>query len=230
MATSGSYNANSFSIGGESPNYIWVQWQLASQNVGGNYSTINWQTYFHFTDADAQLNAGSTNSNVGGLWSNGGLVHSYTGNFTTRDILLASGSFNIGADGGGNSVLQLGVSIVIYQTGTSAGTSGIWSLPTIPRYANITSFTNSSPTDQEFTLYADTDAAANISFSIDGGSSYSGGGSGTSAQQTFSDLLSGHTYVCYVQSQSQASGLLTYAGPIDLTTAVQNQFFGRRVL
>jgi hypothetical protein len=230
MATSGSYNANSFSIGGESPNYIWVQWQLASQNVGGNYSTINWQTFFHFTDSDAQLNNGSTNSNVGGLWSNGGLVHSYTGDFATRDIELASGSFNIGADGGGNSVLQLGVSIVIYETGTSAGTSQVWSLPTIPRYANVTSFTNSSPTDQEFTLYADTDAAANISFSIDGGASYSGGGGGTSASQTFSDLISGHTYVCYVQSQSQASGLVTYAGPIDLTTLVQNQFFGKRVL
>lgn len=230
MATSGSYNANSFTIGGESPNYIWVQWQLASQNVGGNYSTINWQTYFHFTDADAQLNAGVTNSNVGNLWNNGGLVHSYTGNFSTRDILLASGSFNIGADGSGNSQLQLGVSIVIYQTGTSAGTSGVWSLPTIPRYADVTSFTASGPTDTAFELFASTDAAANISFSIDGGASYSGGGSGTSASQTFSNLVSGQTYVCYVQSQSQASGLLSYAGPIDLTTLPQNNFFGRRVL
>jgi hypothetical protein len=230
MATSGSYNANSFSIGGQSPNYIWVQWQLASQNVGGNYSTINWQTFFHFTDSDAQLNAGSTSSNVGALWSNGGLVHSYTGDFATRDIELASGSFTIPADGSGNSVLQLSVSIAIYQTGTSAGTSGTWSLPQIPRYADITSFTASAPTDQEFTLYASTDANSNISFSIDGGASYSGGGSGTSASQLFQNLISGHTYVCYIQSQDQASGLLSYAGPLNITTLVQNNFFGRRVL
>lgn len=230
MATSGSFSGNSYSIGGESPNYIWTQWQLASQNVGGNYSTINWQTYFHFTDSDAQLNAGSTNSNVGALWSNGGVVHSYSGNFSTRDILLASGSFNIGADGSGNSVLQLANSIVIYQTGTSSATSQVWSLPQIPRYADITSFTNSAPTDEAFTLYASTDANANISFSIDGGASYSGGGGGTSAQQTFFDLESGHTYVCYVQSQSQASGLVTYAGPLYITTLGSNNFFGRRVL
>lgn len=229
MANSGSFNGNSFSIGGESPNYIWTQWQLASQNVGGNYSTINWQTYFHFTDADAQLNAGSTNSNVGGLWSNGGLVHSYGGNFTTRDLALASGQFNIGADGNGNTTLALSSSIVIYQTGTSSG-SGSWGLPQIPRYADITSFTASTPDDQSFELFANTDAAANISFSIDGGASYGGGGGGTSASQTFSNLKSDTTYVCYVQSQSQASGLLTYAGPIDLTTLVQNNFFGKRVL
>lgn len=229
MASSGSFNGNTFSIGGESPNYIWTQWQLAGQNVGGNYSTINWQTYFHFTDSDAQLNAGSTGSNVGTLWSNGGLVHSYSGDFATRDIELASGSFNIGADGSGNTTLDLNSSIAIYETGTSAG-SGSWGLPQIPRYADITSFTASSPSDQEFTLYATTDAGANISFSIDGGASYSGGGSGTSASQTFSDLASGTTYVCYVQSQDQASGLVTYAGPIDLTTLVQNNFFGRHVL
>jgi hypothetical protein len=229
MSNSGSFNGNSFSIGGESPNYIWTQWQLARQNVGGNYSTINWQTYFHFTDSDAQLNAGSTNSNVGTLWNNGGLVHSYSGNFSTRDILLSSGSFTIGADGSGNTTLSLSSSIVIYQTGTSSG-GGSWGLPTIPRYADITSFSASTPTDQSFELFASTDANANISFSIDGGATYSGGGSGTSASQTFSGLLSGHTYVCYVQSQSQASGLLSYAGPINLTTLAQNQFFGRRVL
>lgn len=226
---SGSFNGNSFTIGGESGNYIWTQWQLAGQSVGGNYSTINWQTYFHFHAADAQLNAGSTNSNVGTLWNNGGEVHAYGGDFVTRDLELASGSFNIGADGSGNTTLDLSSSIVIYQTGTSAG-SGSWSLPQIPRYAEVTSFTASTPTDQEFTLYADTDANANISFSIDGGTTYSGGGGGTSASQTFSNLISGHTYVCYVQSQSQASGLLAYSGPIDLTTLAQNNFFGRRVL
>jgi hypothetical protein len=229
VATSGSFNGNSFTIGGESPNYIWTQWQLASQNTGGNYSTINWQTFFHFTDADAQLNVGSTGSNVGTLWSNGGEVHAYTGDFVTRDIELASGTFNIGHNSDGTQTLDLNNSIAIYQTGTSAG-SGSWGLPTIPRYANITSFTAGPASDTAFTLYADTDAAANISFSIDGGASYSGGGSGTSASQAFTGLASNTTYSCYVQSQSQSSGLVTYAGPINVSTAQQNNFFGRRVL
>lgn len=229
MANSGSFNGNSFSIGGQSPCYIWTQWQLASQNVGGNYSTINWQTYFHFTNSDAQLDAGSTGSNVGTLWNNPGRVHNYTGTFVTRDILLASGTFNIGHDGAGNANLSLNSSIAIYQTGTSAG-SGSWSLPQIPRYANITNFSASNPTDSGFTLFANTDVPANISFSIDGGATYSGGGSGTGASQAFANLKSGQTYVCYVQAQSQASGLLSYAGPIDLTTLLQNRFFGRRVL
>jgi len=229
MATSGSFNGNSVVIDSPYYGYIWTQWQLASQNVGGNYSTINWQTYFHFYDCDAQLNAGSTNSNVGTLWNNGGLVHAYSGDFATRDIELASGSFNIGADGSGNTTLDLSSAISVYESGESSG-SGSWGLPTIPRYADITSFSASTPTDTAFTLYADTDANANISFSINGGASYSGGGTGTSASQEFTSLESATTYTCYVQSQSTSSGLVTYAGPIYVTTQGQNNVFGRRVL
>lgn len=229
MATSGSFNGNEVVISSPYYGYIWTQWQLASQNDAGNYSTINWQTYFHFYGCDAQLNAGSTGSNVGTLWSNGGLVHSYGGDFTTRDILLASGSFNIGADGSGNTTLDLNSAISVYESGESSG-SGSWGLPTIPRYADVTAFYAGSATDTEFTLYADTNANANISFSINGGGSYTGGGSGTSASQEFTGLASGTTYTCYVQSQDQSSGLLAYGGPIYVTTAVQNNFFGRRVL
>lgn len=125
MATSGSFNGNEVVISSPYYGYIWTQWQLASQNDAGNYSTINWQTYFHFYGCDAQLNAGSTGSNVGTLWSNGGLVHSYGGDFTTRDILLASGSFNIGADGSGNTTLDLNSAISVYESGESSG-SGSW--------------------------------------------------------------------------------------------------------
>lgn len=215
-----------------SPYYarVRINWQLASQNVGGNYSTINWQAYTDFVGCDAQLDNGyASSANVGTLWANGGRVYNYSGNFSNHTVTMATGTFNVGHDSNGNCTLQMGSAIVVYQSGTSTA-AGSWNLPQIPRYANITSFTASSPTDQGFELFANTDVNANISFSIDGGASYSGGGSGTGANQTFSNLISGHTYVCYVQAQNQASGLLSYAGPIDLTTLVQNNFFGRRVL
>lgn len=215
-----------------SPYYarVRVEWQLASQNVGGNYSTINWQSYTDFIGCDAQLDNGSTGSNnVGTLWANGGRVYNYSGNFSNHTVSMASGSFNVGHDGAGNCNLEMHGSIAVYQSGTSSG-SGTFALPQIPRYPNITSFTNSSPTDQAFTLFANTDVNCNISFSIDGGATYSGGGSGTSASQLFQHLISNHTYSCYVAAQSQISGLYSYAGPINLTTLVQNNFFGRRVL
>jgi len=154
MATSGSFSGSAFTIGGQSNNYIFTNWQLASQNTSGNYSTINWQTYFHFNGADAQLNNGYTNSNAGMLWQNTGLVHNYAGVYTVRDIALASGTFTIGHDANGNQTLSLSDSIDIYQTGTSSG-SGSWALPRIPLAPGLLNMTVDSITTQSARLGAE---------------------------------------------------------------------------
>lgn len=113
---------------------MWVAWQLASQNVGGNFSTINWQSYFRFGGGDTQLDNGGVYSNIGTLWANGGRVYNYSGNFSVRDMLLASGTNNIGHNGDGTQVWQMGVGITTrFSPSRSAGTSGVWSLTTIPR-------------------------------------------------------------------------------------------------
>jgi hypothetical protein len=139
MATSGSFAGNSVTYGC----YMFVNWQLASQEIGNNRSLINWQAYFHFQGSDTQLDNGVVNSNVGNLWSNGGRVYNFTGNYSTRDMGLASGSFWVNHDGAGNGAVQLAVGITTQFSPTrSEGTSGVWSLPTIPRHCVMNSAPN----------------------------------------------------------------------------------------
>jgi hypothetical protein len=129
MSASGSYGAGQITIpGGNAGNYIFVNWQIASQNVGGNYTTINYQIYFHFNGDDAQLDNGYTNTNVGTVWNSGGRNYNFSSNYSTRDIGLRSSSFTVGADANGNSQLQFGLGIDVYQSGNSNGTSGVWNL------------------------------------------------------------------------------------------------------
>ena len=127
---------NSISIGGVGGQYYFIDWQLAGQSVSGNYSTINWQAYFHYQTADAQLDNGSANLS-GSRWANGGRVRNYGGTFTTRNVQLASGSFNIGHNNDGTRTLSVSGGVDVYQSGRSSGSQS-WSLPTIPRNASIT--------------------------------------------------------------------------------------------
>ena len=134
MATDGNWRANGVSH----DNHFFINWQLASQDVANNRSLINWQAYAHFNQSDSQLDNGFVNSNIGGQWSNGGRVKNYQGIFTTRNHHLASGSFWIGHRADGNQEVQFSGGISFYGFGRSEGTSGVWSLPTIPRASNPT--------------------------------------------------------------------------------------------
>ena len=135
MATSGRMTGNSVNIGG-GPSYYFIDWQVAGQNIAGNYTAINWQAYFHYQNSDAQLDNGVANLS-GTRWSNGGRVRNYSGNFSTRDVQVASGSFNIGHNNNGTQSISVSGGIDVYQTGRSQG-SASWDLPTIPRNASIT--------------------------------------------------------------------------------------------
>lgn len=218
MATSGQLVGSNVLISGHGPNYFFVNWQLASQNAGSNFSTINWQAYFHFTGDDAELDAGQVNSNVGLLYNNGGRVYNYAGNFTTRDLLIASGTFNIGHNNDGTQSLSLSDSMAVFQSGTSSG-SASWALPTIDRTPAITSFFADNITPNGFTLHATTDrSCSSIAFSDDNGSSYTGGGSGTSGSLVLTGLKANTVYNCYVYGIDSQSGIQTFSGLLQVTT------------
>lgn len=133
----GSFRGNGISLGGVGDQHFFVNWQLAGQDVAGNFSVINWQAYFHFNRADAQLTNGVVNTNVGQVYANGGTVKPYQGTFTTRDHHIASGTVRVNHRADGNAEFQMsgGVSV---PGGRSEGTSPVWSLPTIPRQSNPT--------------------------------------------------------------------------------------------
>ena len=140
MATSGTMNGNAVNIGGNGGNYYFINWQLASQNIGSNSSTINWQAYMHYNSADAQLDNGIA-SLSGTRWSNGGRVYNFASNFSTRNLAVASGSFTIGHNSDGTQSLSVSGGIDVYQVGRSSG-SASWALTTIPRNSQVT--TNAS--------------------------------------------------------------------------------------
>jgi len=171
MATSGRMTGNSVTIGGQTNNYYFINWQLAGQNIAGNYSTINWQCYMHYTLADAQLDNGYVTAGGASRWSNTGRVYNYAANFTTRDMGIASGSFTVGHDANGNYTLGVSGNIVVYS-GNNSGGSSSWALPTIPRYAAYLSSTpySQAVTGLQFDVVVQSDVLCdNLATSLDGG-------------------------------------------------------------
>lgn len=116
----------------DSNNYFFIDWNLNSQNVGGNYSNISWWAYWHFQGNDRQLDNGYANLGDVNRWSNGGRIYNYSGNFSTRDMLLASGSLDIGHNADGTKTLNVAGGTTGYNGSRSEG-SGSWGLPTIAR-------------------------------------------------------------------------------------------------
>lgn len=130
----GSYRANGVSY----DNHFFVNWQLAGQDIAGNFSLINWQAYAHYNKSDAQLDGGYVNTSAGEQWRNNGRVKNYAGTHTTRDHHLASGTVRINHRDDGTGEFQVSGGISFYGMGRSEGTSQVWSLPRIPRQSNPT--------------------------------------------------------------------------------------------
>lgn len=229
MANSGTILGNHVIVSGSAYAQLRIEWQLASQNVGANTSLINYQAYIDFFGCDAQLDNGHVNWNGGALYSNNGRVYNFASNFTNHTVTMATGSFTASHDGAGNFTLNMNGSIDVYQTGTSSG-SGSWSLPTINRYSNITSFTASAITDEGFTLNMTCDlSASQIEFSLDNGSTWQSFGSGTSKSNAFHNLQSEKQYTCKCRTTNAASGLQQVSSAVAPTTLGQNNFFYKRV-
>lgn len=235
MATSGTILGNNRLISGGGGSYcrIRIEWQLAGQNVGGNFSTINWQTYADFVSGDAQLDGGYTAWNGGVVYNNGGRVYNYTGNFSNHTVGMASGSFNVGHDGAGNGSFAMDGHVTVFNSGSTSG-SGSWSLPTIPRYAVIDGFNIDALTDSrlQFSWHSD----SNVDYISWWSGAYDGGGHHdipSSGQGWFTinllNLLSEKLYDVTVAVRRADSGLWTVSGTINPVTLKQTNFFGMRV-
>lgn len=233
MASSGTVLGNNVSVSGAHVARIRIEWQLAGQNVGGNYSTINWQGYVDFFGCDAQLDNGHVNwSGVTALYNNGGRVYNYAANFSNHTVGMGSGSFNIGHDGAGNASFGLDGSVAVYQSGTSSGAAS-WGLPTIPRFASITSF-NQNATDEgiefDWTSSDNVDYISWWSGAYDGGGHHDIPAGGTGAFViNLHNLLSEHNYDITVAVRRADSGLWTQSGTANVSTGKQNNIMARRV-
>lgn len=235
MATSGEILGNHALISGGGGSYgrIRIEWQLAGQNTGGNFSTINWQAYIDFVSGDAQLDNGHVNWNGGAVYSNGGRVYNYAGNFSNHTVGMGSGSFNIGHDGAGNATLNMDGNVAVFNSGTTSG-SGSWGLPNIPRFATIPDFNIEVVTDEGIQFAWDSSDNVDMiswwSTAYDGGGHHDTSAGGTGAFRiNLHNLLSEHTYDITVAVRRADSGLWTTSGTQTPTTGKQNNVFPMRV-
>lgn len=122
MASNGSFNTNSYD-----GRHVQFSWNIASQSVANNNTTINWSI---------SAVGGSSSwyrSNPTGVYINGNCVY-YNGTRVQQyKGTIASGSYTIGHNSEGNASFSASVSSAIYSASTNCNGSGSWSLPQIAR-------------------------------------------------------------------------------------------------
>lgn len=116
---------NNVTIGSSTANYFFIDWSSADE-PGNNRTLIYWGAYWRFQNSDSQLNDGSADLN-GGRWSAGGRFYSFASNFTTRDQLLASGSFYVDHNAAGEASLSVSGGATVFGGSRSSG-SASWGL------------------------------------------------------------------------------------------------------
>jgi len=129
MATSGTMLGSNQPNGGQESRYI-VNWQLSSQSVPNNTSTINWQAKWRFVLNDRQLDNGNAVINGASRWDNPGRLKDYTGDQSTRDYPLASGTLSITHNPDGTKSFNINGATTGYQNAVSSGSTN-FDLPTI---------------------------------------------------------------------------------------------------
>lgn len=135
-STSGSIFGNN--VDGNEGSYL--NWQLAGQDVGGNFSVINWQIGWRFATYSCRgLRNGYGWFNGGYVYYNfgsGDNIHGYNGGHDHRPAMHIAGSSLViphNADGTKDFTGQ--VTMGAFGTPTSYGIAS-WTLPPIPRNPN----------------------------------------------------------------------------------------------
>lgn len=161
---------------GRANHQLRMETQVASQNIAGNYSTINWQLYAERTSASTSYYltpSGSSTANVSAnVWNGGGWTYDFRSQAT---VSLGSGSFTVGHNSDGTGSYGFGSSSTAGGSLGSASNSGSESLPTIARATQPTVSPGSGNTGSTFTIgtpAASTSFTHDIFYSFDGGSSY----------------------------------------------------------
>lgn len=122
MASNGSFNTNSYD-----GRHVQFSWNVASQSVANNNTTINWSiSAVGGSSSWYRSNPTSVYINGNFVYYNGTRVQQYKGT-------IASGSYTIGHNSEGNASFSASVSSAIYSASVNCNGSGSWSLPQIAR-------------------------------------------------------------------------------------------------
>lgn len=130
MASSGSFNTNGYSV-----RYLTFSWNVASQSVAGNSTTINWSLKGAGGNTTSWYQSGNFKVVIDGktVYSSATRIKLYNG------TVVASGSYTMTHASDGKRSFSAYAEAGIYTVAVNCSGSGSWELPTIARGASITS-------------------------------------------------------------------------------------------
>mgnify|MGYP000750380966 FL=1 len=112
-----------------------VGWNIARQDVAGNYTVINWWFDANWAGTSSVLSTQSA------IWIAGTEVHRHpynTGRYM-RGGRIAGGQFTLYHNENGDCSFGIGAEMAVYTYAVNARGNGWWELPRIARYVQITS-------------------------------------------------------------------------------------------
>lgn len=148
MATSGKVSSN-----GYEGRYITFSWNLTSQSIKANTSTISWRLEGDGTGEVSRYKAGNFKVTIDGVnvysTSQDDRIWLYDG------TLVASGNYTFNHNNQGQKSFSVSIQAGIYTYAVNCTGSGSFTLPTISRISNITAISGSNTSDELSVTYTE---------------------------------------------------------------------------
>jgi len=205
MALSGSFDTNKYG-GHRGLRFSWT----GSQSISGNYTDVSWSLKGIGSTGSGYYTSGNFKVVI-----DGETVYSSS---TRRELwdgtLVASGTKRIYHNGDGTRSFSASAEAGIYTIAVNCTGSGSWTLNTIPRYANITSFSVSKRDETSVTYSFSADASCDWArYSLDNANWYDLPNNGV-----VSGLKANTPYTFYLALRRTDSGLWSYSNGVPQTT------------
>lgn len=143
-------NSGSFNTGGYDGRCLNFSWSVASQSIANNTTTINWTLKGAGGNSSVWYQAGNFKVIIDGVQR----YFSATRIQLWNGTVVASGSVTLSHDSAGNRSFSAYAEAGIYTIAVNCSGSGSWSLPTIPRKANLTGADNFNDTGNPKITYS----------------------------------------------------------------------------
>lgn len=148
MSTSGKVSSN-----GYEGRYITFSWNLTSQSIKANTSTISWRLEGDGTGEVSRYKAGNFKVTIDGVnvysTSQDDRIWLYDG------TLVASGNYTFNHNSQGQKSFSVSIQAGIYTYAVNCTGSGSFTLPTISRISNITAISGSNTSDELSVTYTE---------------------------------------------------------------------------
>ena len=225
MSTSGTDNGNNVSDGGDD---VYFTWDLTSQSISGNTSTISWKFYWRFPTYSCRgLRLGNVVINGSTRYSDsdaGDGVHAYNSGHDHRpQLLVASGSYTMAHASNGTKTFSASGHLTGFS-GQYSSFSGSWTLPTIPQVWDAPSTPSISSVGSTSAFVSFTDGGGGVgavdSRQIAYGTSTSVGSATTVSSDgstSISGLSPGTTYYVWARVHN-AAGYSSWSSRASFTT------------